>query len=105
MIPKPLRGYPLLVVEWEDASSSTDTGWRDVVALAGAERRGYVCWTTGFLLRESATHLTLVQSLGLVDESPEDLKVAALFTIPKAMIRRRRTLGTPFPPKKGWPAA
>ncbi len=75
----------LVHVEWADASGSTSTTWKDVW---GHDFEGtYRCWTVGWLVAESRTHVHIVSSFGNIDEADNE-QFSSTFAIPKGMILR-----------------
>lgn len=71
------------IVRWEDACGGGD-GWRPIEEMAGV--RPSMITTVGFVLSESDTHVTLVQSMTDVDDDG-DQRADHVIAIPKSAIR------------------
>lgn len=75
--------YPLVEVIWEDASSNSES-WVHLDDIAQPE----VVNTTGFLVKETESFLTVAASVSQEEKFIET--VGNTMTIPKGMIKSRR---------------
>lgn len=79
--------YPLKLIEWEDASCGNHK-WTDIDTLPET-LEPYIATTVGFLVKEDDQRIMLAMQLG-------EGTVADLMTIPRALIRREKTLSARF---------
>lgn len=75
--------YPLVEVIWDDAASNSES-WVHIDEIVVPERVN----TTGFLVKETDTYLTIAASVSAVEDYIET--VGNTMTIPKGMIVTRR---------------
>ncbi len=89
---RPVARRRLVFIEWQDAAGPADGAWehvRDMVA-----HHGYLCWSVGWVMDDGKTHVTIAPHCGNIDTA-DDEQVNGVMHIPKAMIRRMRTLRLP----------
>jgi len=75
----------LLFVEWLDAASESEPGWK---ALESIDPNPVVCWSVGWLLHENTDAITIASSVN-AEHFDGDV------TIPKSWIRRQVELKMP----------
>lgn len=95
MIPKGLAisKRRLVLVEWIDAAGDTESLWQNVQE-AVKDDSSYTCYSVGWILRETDSHLTLAPHFGNVDDEDAE-QMQGVLHIPKPMIRKQRTLKIP----------
>lgn len=79
---------PLKLIEWEDAFNGNHN-WFDVATLPEDDVNPIIITTVGFELLRTKYRVTLAMSY---EESRDGPRACDLFTIPRGMIRRERTL-------------
>jgi hypothetical protein len=79
--------YPLVMVEWEDASRLND-GWMDLAAVP--DPYAHRCVTVGFLLSENERGKILVPTIGDVEHAENSHTYGGMMIPISAIIRERR---------------
>lgn len=79
----------LVFVEWEDACGPSSGAWEFVRDLT--EHAQYRCWSVGWITLESKTHISVSPHFGNI-HSPDGEQMLGVMHIPRAMIRKMRTL-------------
>jgi hypothetical protein len=78
-------------LEWVDAHGPKAAGWANVCDF-NLDLGGYLCWASGWVVAEDATHLHVAGHLGNVGADPIDEQMVGLISIPKKLILRQKRL-------------
>lgn len=83
-----LRKYPLVIVEWEDASAHSDFGWMDVGEVKKLHAKGVPMVSAGVEILRDRKGMVLATALARFDG-----RVGNVFRIPSEFLRKRRVVG------------
>jgi hypothetical protein len=85
---QPLKSYPLVLIEWIDASRLSDS-WMDLSDIP--EAYPHKCVSVGFVISENKTGKIVVPTIGDV-EHPDNRHTYGGMLIPKSAIISERRL-------------
>jgi hypothetical protein len=85
---RPLPQYPLVLVEWVDASRLSGGGWMDWADIPDAYPHN--CVTVGFLVSRNKSGVILVPTVGDVDHAENRHTFGGIMIPASAIVRERR---------------